>query len=297
MDYRKYAKELVNQREDIIAAYGYGSAFSHQSGYTENTKKSLDMIFVVEDIKKWNNKNFKLNKKDYTKYTKAIFKVVPKIILTNSTSVIYNVITKRYDEDFKYGLIEKERLIDDLTTWKHFYVCGRMQKPTYVIKGNKQIDEAIEYNRKSALLTALLILDADVIKLDDLLETICNLSYKGDVRTIFAENPNKVKNIVKGSKDLLINMYLNNSNINDEYILYNRGEFLFVDMDKVDEDKKYLPISILQKCEICGINLDEYIKRKNLKESIAHPAKQFLVSGLSTCKDYMSEKIKKKNLK
>ena len=33
MEYKLYANKLVDEREDIIAAYGYGSGFIHQSGY------------------------------------------------------------------------------------------------------------------------------------------------------------------------------------------------------------------------------------------------------------------------
>ena len=299
MDYKEYAKGLVNDRDNIIAAYGYGSCFSHQSGYSEDTKKSIDLIFVVDDIKKWNKNNFKLQENDYSRYTKAMFNVLPKRVLTSGTSVIYNVVTGRYDVDFKYGLIEKERLIHDLYSWDHFYICGRMQKPTYVIKGNSEIDGAIEYNRKSALLVSLLMIDQDIVRIDDLLEMICRLSYMGDVRTLFAENPNKVRNIVNGSKELLMDMYLNS-----EYIYDIKGQHLFINMDKVYSDKKYLPHHLVEYCEkiykkksnitYC---LEKYIKSKNIKESMIHPIKQFSVSGFSTCKKYMSEKMKKKSLK
>lgn len=295
MDYLEYAKEIVNKREDIIAAYGYGSAFSHQSGYLVDTKKSLDMIFVVDNIKKWNEKNFKLNKCDYTKYTKVIFKCMPKRFLTNSTSVIYNAITDRYDEDFKYGLIEKDRLLDDLKTWKHFYVCGRMQKPISVIKSNDEIDKAIESNRKYALLVSLLILNHDILKVSELLEQICRLSYDGDVRTLFVENPNKVKNIVNGSYDDLVNMYCHN-----EYVDI-KGQFLFVNIDKVYEEINNLPEHLLRHHDKNIHHFSEYLKKglrqKNLKESMVHPIKQFMVSGFTTSKKYMGEKIKKKNLK
>lgn len=295
MDYLEYAKEIVDNREGVIAAYGYGSAFSHQSGYSAKTKKSLDMIFVVDNLKKWNENNFKLHPRDYTKYTKAIFKCAPKAFLTNNTSVIYNVINDRYDKDFKYGLIEKERLLDDLKTWKHFYVCGRLQKPIYILKSNSEIDQAINLNRKYALLVSLLILNREVVKVSELLEQICHLSYDGDVRTLFAENPNKVKNIVNGSYDELVNMYCNNEFVDK------KGQFVFVNLDRVYDELNNLPSDLMKKYDIHSKRYDDYLKKelnhKNLKESMAHPVKQFLVSGFSTCRKYMKEKVKKKNLK
>ena len=105
INYKLFAESIVENRPDIIAAYGYGSAFVHQSGYSYNTKKSLDLIFVVDDIKKWNNKNFKVNRDDYTKYSKTIFKLTPKHLLKSGTGIIYNVITNKYELDFKYGFL------------------------------------------------------------------------------------------------------------------------------------------------------------------------------------------------
>ena len=294
MDYQKYAEELVNQREGIIAAYGYGSAFNHQQGYTKTTKKSMDMIFVVDNIKKWNKRNMLLHKQDYSTYTKAVFKITPKCLLTKGTSVIYNVVTDRYQEDFKYGLIEEKRLLTDLYNWKHFYVCGRMQKPLHVIKGNNQIDRAIKYNRGMALLASLIILDKEVITVQELLEQICMLSYSGDVRTLFAENPNKVKNIVQGSYDQLKDIYCYN-----EYIAL-KGDKVYVNLRKVYNDYFSLPASFYKPVNSrleCSRYLKHKLQRKNLKESIEHPIKQFYVSGFSTCKKYMNEKMKKKTLK
>lgn len=295
MEYELYAKKLVDERDNIIPAYGYGSGFIHQSGYKSDTKKSLDLIFVVDDIKKWNKKNFIANKKDYSKYTKAVFKITPKFILKSNTSVIYNVVTSKYEHDFKYGLIEKEDFLRDLYNWHHFYICGRTQKPIYTIKGDEELDEAIKYNRKIALISSLIILNKEKISLDELLEQICKLSYQGDVRTLFVENPNKIKNIVKGSKQALMDIYSL-----DEYIKID-GEVVFVNLKKVYEDIGILPKAFQSKfkgnCDEYGKVIKRVLTLKNLRESIAHPVKQFYISGFGTCKDYLKEKMKKKNIK
>ena len=57
------------------------------------------------------------------------------------------------------------------------------------------------------MISSLIILNKEKISLDELLEQICKLSYQGDVRTLFVENPNKIKNIVKGSKQALMDIY------------------------------------------------------------------------------------------
>lgn len=290
-----YAKKIVDNREDIIAAYGYGSGFIHQAGYKDSTKKSLDLIFVVDDIKKWNSKNFKINRKDYSKYTKAIFRITPKCILKSGTSIIYNVVSGRYENDFKYGLIDKKDFLNDLYNWKHFYVCGRMQKPVYTIKSNEELDNAIRFNRKVALIASLMILNEEKITLNILFEQICKLSYEGDVRNLFVENPNKVKNIVKGSIDEFVKIYEM-----DEYITIS-GDIVYVNLEKVYEDAKFLSKKFQSKFKNeqneYGKIITKIITLKNLKESIIHPVKQFYVSGFSTCKNYLSEKIKKKNIK
>ena len=292
MDYKEYAKELVEKRDDIIAAYGYGSAFSHQQGYTKDIKKSMDLIFVVDNLKKWNNHNFQLNKNDYSKYTKAIFKLMPKFLLKSGSSIIYNVVTDRYDVDFKYGLIEKNDLLSDLYSWNHMYVNGRMQKPLYPIKKDSDIEEAIKYNRKCALMIALIILNKKIMNVQELLEMICKLSYDGDVRTLFAENPNKIMNIVKGSYDDLKRIYCNN----DYVKIYN--DIAYVNLDKVYDNLDKLPKRFKNFNIKENYNyLSKVIRHMNLKESMIHPVKQFMVSGYGTCRKYMSEKMKKKTLK
>ncbi len=303
MDYKLYAKELVNEREDIIAAYGYGSGFIHQSGYNNNTKKSLDLIFVVDDIKRWNNNNFKLHANDYSKYTKAIFKMTPKKILKSGTNIIYNIISDRYETDFKYGLIEVKDFLRDLYTWKHFYICGRMQKPIYTIKSNPKLDNAIDFNRKKAILTVLIMLDKTKLTIEELLEEICKLSYKGDIRTLGLENPNKVKNIVRGSLEELKNIYcgydfikiIDNMVYVDFDLVY--SNYLLFSSPKYCLEYPYtLPIDF-EESRMCANKIYREIFYKNIKESMIHPIKQFYVSGFSTCQKYINTKVKKKTLK
>jgi len=49
----------------------------------------------------------------------------------------------------------------------------------------------------------------DEVSIQDLLTTICKLSYKGDIRMrMKMENPDKVKNVVAGSLEGLTDLYL-----------------------------------------------------------------------------------------
>ena len=59
----------------------------------------------------------------------------------------------------------------------------------------------------AVLLVALLTLPMNHNKLIDVYTGICGLSYLGDTRMKFAENPRKVLNIVEGSYDSLNEIY------------------------------------------------------------------------------------------
>ena len=62
----KNIEEFINKRPDVVAAYGYGSGVFKQAGYTSKDKPQIDLILIVDDLKEWHKKNFKLNRKDYS---------------------------------------------------------------------------------------------------------------------------------------------------------------------------------------------------------------------------------------
>jgi hypothetical protein len=115
---------------------------------------------------------------------------------------------------FKYGVISLENAIKDLTTWHAFAFAGRLHKPILpFIEECPEIAKAIEVNRNHALNTAVLLnYNKLSVGLPELVTTICELSYKGDIRMRFKmENPDKVKNIVQGSYEGLSHLYGKNS--------------------------------------------------------------------------------------
>ena len=56
---------FVKNRPEVVAAYGYGSGIFKQSGYTSKDKPQIDLILVVDDLKKWHKENMKANPKDF----------------------------------------------------------------------------------------------------------------------------------------------------------------------------------------------------------------------------------------
>lgn len=103
---------------------------------------------------------------------------------------------------WKYGVVGVADLIDDLTSWKHLFIAGRMHKPILELNVDalattkNEIYQARRTNLKAALAAALVILPQNFSELD-LYYTVSGLSYAGDIRLMVgAENPNKLVNMV-----------------------------------------------------------------------------------------------------
>lgn len=293
MDYIKEAQNIISSKDGITAAYGYGSSFFHQAGYNSKTVKSMDFIFVVDSLKDWLTNDIAKNPEDYTESTrKKIIKLSSKK-LKGRTGIIYNVVRDR-KVNYKFGVIETKDFIKHLSTWSSFYVTGRMQKPIYSFKSTKKLDDVINFNRESVLLTSLLILNKEKLSIYELFEMICSLSYKGDIRFII-ENPNKVSNIVKGNIDEFLKIYSRY----DKYISID-GEDILVDLSSVYSNANKIPnydkFKNKEKTKY-GSYLLKHIKHVNLCESICQPLKGLRVSGIKDSLSYVKEKAKKKKLK
>lgn len=136
---------------------------------------------------------------------------------------------------FKYGVIGSTELTDDLETWEHIYVAGRLHKPVLeaaVVRDLQQsrdlvlarVQSAQAQNLRTAARTALLMLPPKFNHME-LFSTIAGISYlgpwpllvllsfpafllltrhdyTGDVRMAFGENPQKVSNILRHTGNL-----------------------------------------------------------------------------------------------
>ena len=47
----------------VVSVKAYGSSIAYQAGYSENEKKQVDLIVIVDDIKKFYMENLQLQKK------------------------------------------------------------------------------------------------------------------------------------------------------------------------------------------------------------------------------------------
>ncbi len=111
---------------------------------------------------------------------------------------------------FKYGVIGVEHAKRDLNTWHTFGLAGRLHKPVLpFVQEDSELATAMSANCDHALNLALLMnFHKPHVDMFDLATTICEMSYKGDIRMRFKmENPQKVRNIVVGSFDGLKGLY------------------------------------------------------------------------------------------
>ncbi|CAL9073231.1 unnamed protein product [Musa textilis] len=120
--------------------------------------------------------------------------------------VHFNPFVEWKDKMIKYGVVQMHDLAMDVLTWDRFYLSGRLQKPVQVLIDNWDIQKVNLINLKAATSASLLLLPAKFSE-EDLYAKICSLSYMGDLRMLFAEDKNKVKNIVRGSFTVFQSMY------------------------------------------------------------------------------------------
>ena len=214
-------KEFVLKRPKVKAAYGYGSGVFKQAGYTNKDKPQIDLILVVNDLKKWHLENIKKNPKDYSFIGKLFYKYASINCLKGKTGITYLSNIEEDGNVYKYGTIEEKDLLNYLDTWESFYIPGRFQKRILPIIESKNISSMNQKNRENVLLTALLTLPDSKNSLIDVYTQICGLSYLGDTRMKFAENPRKVLNIVEGSYNSFLEIY---GSGNDYFKVNKKGE-------------------------------------------------------------------------
>ena len=289
-------EEFIKKRPEVVAAYGYGSGIFKQSGYTSKDKPQIDLIFVVEDLKKWHLENMKLNRHDYSLIGKVFFKYASLSKLKGTTGITYVSNIKENGNIYKYGTIEEKDLIENLNTWKSFYMPGRFQKTIYPIKQSDSLITAIDKNRDNALLLSSYLQEKNEVTKKDIFVTLCSLSYLGDTRMKFAENPRKVLNIVEGSFDILNSIY----DFNKSYLT--EKDNITIDYGKLKEELKNLPGSLL---EYINDSLDsndtmirqkilEYFTQLNKKESTKQTIKGIYTNGICRSIDYASKKLTKR---
>lgn len=225
---RELLNSFIGTMPSIKAFFGLGSNVFKQIGH--GTKEGqIDGIAVVENGPKFHIKNMKLNPKYYSPTGKLFF-LVTQFKLTKQAQLVgadicYLTYIKYEEQTFKVGFIERQHLLDDLVNWKNLYMAGRFMKVMLTLSTDEEINAAIDYNRKCALIASLLMLPEDKYNLYELYHLIISLSYKGDFRTgiktgdtaiLNFENPNKINNLLSGNYKGYNDIYFNHDDLYDK---------------------------------------------------------------------------------
>ena len=302
-DIRERIKEFVDTLPNTVSVKAYGSSIAYQAGYKENEKKQVDLIVIVDDIKKFYEENLKKNKYMYKLTPKIYFKHASSEKLKKGAGICYTTDIKYGIDTYKMGVIEKIDVLDDLVNWKTFYIAGRFQKEMYTVKTDEQIEKANIINKKNALTIALLLLDKEKPTLTDLYEQICSLSYMGDSRKAFkAEDPNKIKKLASGSREHFDKEYKDKTNLfkvdKEGFINYDYKEVLKM-IDKLPIDLK-VKISdeigdkrLIDSKEEIRKAITDYLTTIIKKSSLGQTKKGILTTGPKNSIGYALSKLKK----
>ena len=289
--------DFISTLPEVVDIIGYGSGVKNQEGYTDDIKRQIDLILTVNDIYEFHKLNFKKYPNIYSNIGIKLIKHVNNI----GTDINYVSNIDYKNNTYKIGVINKNDLSKDLITWDNMYMAGRCQKPISTLKIRDKVKNEIIYNRLNALKIALLLNHNKTITEQELYETICSLSYIGDIRmTMHCENPDKIKNIVNGSKIEFREIY---NEVNDN-LFDIKNNIISTNTDKILNSILDIPDSLLKylhkHMDLNNINIDElnnniinYLKITNFKSSIAQPIKSIIINETEKSLNYLKEKRKK----
>nr|KAJ3415777.1 Mitochondrial translocator assembly and maintenance protein 41 [Polyrhizophydium stewartii] len=165
----------------------------------------IDLILGVTHPEHWHSLNIRQNRQHYSSLANLGSGSISSI-QDLGAGLYYNPDVVIEGARVKYGVISMERLLQDLNRWDSLYVAGRMQKPVLVLRDDARVRLATHSNLTNAVRTSLLMLPQQFSE-EDLFLKIAGLSYQGDFRMRFGENPYKVFNIVYAQMDDFRKLY------------------------------------------------------------------------------------------
>lgn len=301
MDIRDRIDKFVSTLPDVVACKAYGSSIGFQSGYSKDEKKQIDLIVVVNDIKKFYKDNLKKNAYMYNLMPKLYFKLASRKALKSAAGICYTTHIDYKGDTYKMGVIEKKDVLDDLLNWKTYYIAGRFQKEMYTVLKDEEIEKAILINRKNAVTIASIILEKEKPDIVDFYEALCSLSYLGDSRkTLKAEDPHKVRKLAEGSKEYFDKVYLNESDV-----IKVENKIVIIDYKKVKRDIKLLPDDLKERLipfvkddfednlEPLRREIKSYLSEVVNISSKGQTLKGIMTTGITNSISYALEKLKK----
>ena len=177
----------------------------------------IDFVFAVDNPVEWHAENLRRNASHYSALGWLGPRTVAWVQEGFGAAIYYNTLVKCDGRLIKYGVMSTQALVEDCEQWRWLYVAGRLQKPVAILrlpadeKAATRLDSALKGNLWSAVCVAALLESgrSDVVEIPavQLWHTVAGLSYSGDFRMTFGENPHKVSNIVLGNVQAFDRLY------------------------------------------------------------------------------------------
>ncbi|BEJ12877.1 hypothetical protein CspHIS471_0300510 [Cutaneotrichosporon sp. HIS471] len=183
----------------IDMAVAYGSGVVKQANKT-GPPPLTDFIIATPSARAFHATNLRQHPSHYPLYARLIG---PSALawMTDKlgAGLWYVTMVKFGDLEVKYGILSTATLTRDLEQWETLYVAGRLHKPVLALQVSPSLADPLAANNRAALSLALLNLPEQFTELE-LWEKVAGISYSGDPRMSVpgAENPDKVRNIVRG---------------------------------------------------------------------------------------------------
>jgi translocator assembly and maintenance protein 41 len=199
---------LLSDFPPVAHAFAYGSAVFAPEQYTpsEAAGAMTDLVFAVHDPFEWHRANLSLHPWHYSVVGRLGPGAVAALQERSGAHVYYNAMVCWRGRLIKYGVVKVDSLVDDLRNWTHLYLAGRMHKPTQLLVSEPEVEAAARANLRSAAAAALLLQPSGSCGEEELLCSICGLSYAGDPRRALVE-ASKSRDIAAAHAPALRAMY------------------------------------------------------------------------------------------
>lgn len=189
----------------IKYAFAYGSGVFSQGKASDDRKPQIDLIFGVSYSQHWHSLNMRQHPEHYSSLRWLGSGAVTFVQEKLGAGLYFNPYVEMDGLKIKYGVVNMDTMLSDVSKWDTLYLAGRLHKPVKILRDEPRMRFVNQANLINAVRTALLILPEEFSELD-LYKTVAGISYMGDPRMTVGENPNKVKNIVQ-------NQFLNFRNL------------------------------------------------------------------------------------
>ena len=201
--------EFLSNMPNVLGAYCYGK-----------NKNSYDLLFIVEDIGLWYEKNKLIASNKKQKFIEYA--------TDKKHDFIEHLNIKQDSSFFNCTVISVSNFFADVATFNNPYIAKIVQQIFLSVKSNKNIDKLIKYSNDSSILIALLTLNKKQVVFDEVMDILDDLF---EVRYGIASTSNTFQN-----NELLHLIYQENS-----YFILNMQGIAEIDLSYIKKNSFLLP--------------------------------------------------------